>query len=200
MTDPKSLLSKPWQKFFLQLSEHKTTSIESWKPIHLLGYFDFQYEKYYQDKYCYSLIGQPSKCFELVVIKKLFTIVDSTKQEEVKKYLDWIFEYKIKPKNYQMRKMSFLLSPGFGNEFRLWRENHTSIAEVKKEIYASSQLPKEIKDLTAEQSLGFPIVTYGDLAQFRQAFQSEPSYFPSAPIFFARLQELKFDIDSLRNL
>jgi hypothetical protein len=195
MTDSKSLLPKPWQKFFLQFSEHQTVPIENWKPIHILGYFSVQYEKHYKRSYVFSYEGQPSKCFEIVMIKKLFAVVDSTKPEEVKKYLDWIFECKIKPKNYQMRSMSFLLSPGFGNEFRLWRQsNHSTV------ISSNSSLPLEIKSLAEKENFGFPLQTYSDLAQFHRAYQSEPSYFPSAPQFFSALQKINFDIQSLEQI
>ena len=194
--NPKSLLSKPWQKFFLQFAEHKTIPIKEWKPIHLLGYFSAQYEKHYKRSYVFSYEGQPSKCFEIVMIKKLFAIVDSTNPEEVKTYLDWIFECKIKPKNYQMRSMSFLLSPGFGNEFRLWYSTNKN----RPAISANTVLSDEIKFLIEKENFEFPLQTYSDLSQFYKAFQAEPSYFSTATQFFAALQKINFDIDLLQQL
>lgn len=197
MTNSKFLLSKPWQKFFLQFAEHTTLSLSEWKPVHLLGYFSSQYEKHYKRSYSFSYEGQPSKCFEMVMIKKLFAVVDSTKPEEVKKYIDWIFNFKIKPKNYQMRSMSFFLSPGFGNEFRLWSQDNLSIGN---KYTANTPLPTEIQSLAEKENFGFPLKTYSDLAQFHRAFQSEPSYFPSGHQFFSSLQSLQFDINSLDQL
>ncbi len=164
-----NFLSKPWEKFFLRCQSFSSIPIEQWDFYHLLGYFDFLYFQHYQYKYAYSFNAAPSRCTEIVIIKKLFNMFDTTNFNLVKEYLDWVFEVKIKPRKYAMKKISFLLSSGFGNEFLSQRK--------KKEVISrDSLLPLNYQEIIEKYNLSSQIElkTYGQLSFLVEMLQANP--------------------------
>ena len=67
-----ALPSKWWYNFFIKFDEIDSLKVSKWKHVHLLSYFTRRYEQTYNRRYAFSFRGSPSKCTEMVFIKKIF--------------------------------------------------------------------------------------------------------------------------------
>ena len=124
--DVSKLLTKPWQKFLAKFAEIDSLSVKDWKEPHLLGYFCKRYEEHYQCKFALSFRGAPSRCNEIYMIKKTMAMLDTTDAAVVRSYFDWLFDQKIIPSKIKIRSIGFLTTPGFGNEFNIFKNKKRS--------------------------------------------------------------------------
>lgn len=192
-TDPNQLLSKPWRKFLDKLNEFDSLKISSWKEVHILGYVCKRYQQLYNHKFALSFKGQPSRCPEIYLIKKVMAMLTTTDQRIVKEYIDWVFDQKIIPQDRHIRSLGYLTTPNLGNEFLSYRQK-------KNKICKSTPLPSEFKQVA--DTLQIPIITYGDLAFAKMALDQSPTSESRAPYrsLFNTLQILGFETSILNNL
>lgn len=187
------LLSKPWQKFISKLhSEFKTVDIINWKEIHFLGYFISRFESHYQRSYALSFQGPPSKCTEIVIVRKIITAIGHS-NAVVKNYIDWIFECILIPKKVSIRNISYLLSNGITNDYL------GKLAKSQK-ITKTTELPTEYKKVIEELDLS--LHTYGDLIFVKKALSESPdapSYQPYKNLFI-KLNSLGFKSEILEQI
>ena len=153
-------LSKHWQRFFRKFAEIEEIKVSKWRPVHQLAYFSMRYEQHFGKRFAFSLRGAPTKCTEIVFIKKIGAMLGTTNQRTVKNYIDWVFDKKIIPQRKRIRSLAFFMAPGLGNEFNLQRQAESVIGR-------STALPREFVELAFEA--GIPIETYGELAFIKQA-------------------------------
>lgn len=191
--DATQLLSKPWQKFLAKFDEIEILPLSEWKEVHLLGYFCKRYEKCFNKKFALSFRGAPSKCNEIYMIKKTMAMLNVMDANIIHDYIDWIFDIKIIPGNIKIRSIGFLTTPGFGNEFNMYR--------VKKmKISKSTELPSKYQQII--NALNLPVVTYGDLAFVKMSLDENPENISKLPYkkMFQNLIALGFELDTLNNL
>lgn len=188
--------SKPWVKFFSKLPEMITLPLNSWKEIHYLSYFVCKYQDFYGRKYSFSFIGSPSKCQEIILIKKIVAALGGMNAEAYIKYIDWVFAKKIKTTNTQIRSLSYFLASGFINEFlgclsRTTNKIHT--------ISRSTKLPANYVELAKQYEL--TLETYGDMAFLKQYVdQNKDSLNEYAVTFFQVLVEQGFNLELLNSI
>jgi hypothetical protein len=164
MAEKQTLLSKPWQKFINKMAEFSTIQAEQWEPAHTLGYFAYRFQKHFNHKYALSFQGPPSKCSEIVLIKKIYGALDTTFAPEVKAYIDWVFDMRIIPNKLAVRSVSFMLAKGIMNDF-------LKIQAEKKRITKSTPLPEEFKSFIDFYEI--PASTYGDLQFIKNALDQD---------------------------
>jgi hypothetical protein len=193
ITNVTELLSKPWQKFLAKFKEIENLPIPEWKEPQLLGYFCKRYEKYFENKFALSFRGAPSKCNEIYMIKKVMAMLDTTDPEIVHQYIDWVFDCKIIPSKIKIRSIGFLTTPGFGNEFNVYRNK-------KIKIIKSTELPIKYQQLA--DTLNLPVSTYGDLAFIKMALDQTKDSEARAPYkkLFNNLIAIGFEPNVLNNL
>ena len=73
-TEVNMFLSKPWQKFFTRFIEIDILKNSKWSEVHQLAYICKRYETFYGRKFIFSMKNAPSKCLELVLVKKMPTL------------------------------------------------------------------------------------------------------------------------------
>ncbi len=188
-----SLLSKPWQKFFAKFQEIETVKNSQWKEIHQLSYLTKRYENYYGRKFVFSLTGAPSKCTEIVMMKKMSAMLQTTNARTIREYIDWVFDNKIIPGSLQIRSLGYFMTPGLGNEFYFFLKK-------KNKIDKSTELPKEYQEIA--NNLELPVTTYGDLAFVKHALEEEPNNETRAPYkeLFSQLYSIGFDPVILKDM
>jgi hypothetical protein len=166
MTDNNLLveLSKPWQNFFAKFSEIDHLKNSKWKELHQLAYICKRYEQHYGRKFIFSLRNAPSKCPEIVLVKRMCAMLGTSNARTIREYVDWVYDVKIIPKNMKIRTLAFFTTPGLGNEFFI------QFAE-KNKINKTTELPHEYIEII--DSLGLPVVTYGDLAFVKNALEEQ---------------------------
>ncbi|HVI43050.1 MAG TPA: hypothetical protein VM577_20780 [Anaerovoracaceae bacterium] len=191
--DATSLLSKPWRNFFDKFAEIDQLKNSKWKEIHQLAYICRRYEQYYGRKFSFSLKNAPSKCPEIVLVKKMCAMLGTTNARTIREYIDWIFDEKIIPKDMKIRSLAFFMTPGLGNEFFIKRVE-------KNKIDKTTELPNEYKEVV--DSLGLPVSTYGDLAFAKCALEEAPNSESRAPYrqLFDKLAAMGFDSMVLNGL
>ena len=183
------ILSKPWQKFFTRFSEIETLKNSQWKEIHQLAYIIKRYEKIYNRKFAFSFKTAPSKCTELVLVKKISWLLNTTNARTITEYIDWIYDCKIIPKGIKIRNLSFFLTTGLGNEFFIYKAE-------KNKIKKTTELPKDYAEAISKFDL--PIATYGDLA-FAKNILDERDV-PLYKEMFNTLLSVGFDYDMLKDI
>ena len=192
---PDQNLPKIWQNFFLKFEYLDLIKVKNWKEVHCLGYFDRLYNKHYGRKFAYSLTGQPSKCSEIVFIRKIMANLDAHDSEIVKEYFDWVFEEKIIPLKKNLRTLSYLMSNGLINEFLESRQKKT----IKSRIQKSTTLSFELQQLA--QTYNVPAETYGDLAFAKLAYEMNSVGKENYGLFFDMAEnKLGFDQSILETL
>lgn len=187
------LLSKPWQKFLIKLNSIDDVKVSDWKDVHLLGYICQRFTKIHSVNYALSYKGQPGKCPEMYLVKKMMAMLGTANSKIVKEYIDWVYDVKIVPKQIKFRSLGFFTTPSFGNEFLL-------IQQEKNKIHKSTNLPPEYKQVA--DTLQLPVVTYGDLAFVKMALDQSPNSDSRAPYrtLFNTLKVLGFESSVLINL
>ena len=159
------LPSKWWQNFFKKFDEIDEKKVSKWKEVHQLSHFSRRYEDLYGRRYAFSLRGRPGNCTEIVFIKKIGAMLSTSNQKTIKEYIDWVFDNKIIPKNKKIKKLSFFMVDGFGNEFLAFKEN-------QKRVERSTELPADYLSLI--ESMGLSAYTYGDLEFIRMSVNQNP--------------------------
>lgn len=187
------LLSKPWQKFFAKFTEIDTLKNSQWKEVHVLAYICRRYEQMYGKKFSFSFRGAPSKCAEIYMVRKIMAMLNTTNMRTVRAYIDWVYDMKIAPAKLKIRTLGFFTTPGFGNEFSLFREEQAKIAK-------STELPKEYRQVA--DTLDLPATTYGDLAFIKMALEQSPDAddMSSYRLLFQNLMAIGFEPSVLNNL
>lgn len=191
--DVTSLLSKPWQKFLAKFADIETLKIHEWKEVHLLAYICKRFEELHKTKFALSFKRAPSKCEEIRWVQKIIAMMNSSNMKILKEYVDFVYDYKIVPKEIKIRSLGFFLTPGFGNEFNTYYIN-------KRKISKSTELPPEYKQIA--DTLQLPVATYGDLAFIKMALEQSPDSESRAPyrLLFSNLKEIGFEPAVLNNL
>lgn len=165
MSLDKPEIGKRWQTFFKKLDQWKELPIEEWKEYQLLGYLMDRAEKFLGRKLAITLSGQPSKCPEIFFIKKIIYSLDTTDQELVKNYIDWVFDNKIIPGNVKIRSIGYFQNNSFANQFL----NNIKKSQV---VTRTTNLPIEYKMIV--DFFKVPAETYGDLAFVQKALEVNP--------------------------
>jgi hypothetical protein len=183
-------LSKHWKNFFNKFNDIETLKISQWKPVHLLAYFDKRYREHYNKNFAYTFRGAPSKCTEMVLIKKMCAMLATTNMRIVKEYIDWVFDNKIIPKNMKIRSLAFFGAHGLGNEFFMQKAE-------KEKIERNTLLPEDYK--TIAEQVGIPADTFGDLAFIKMAQKSNTN---SAIYdeFFSKLYSVGFEDEMIKDI
>jgi hypothetical protein len=187
------LLSKHWQNFFTRFAEIDILKNSKWKEIHQLAYICRRYEQHYGRKFAFSMGNAPSKCTEMVMVKKMCAMLGTTNARTIREYVDWVYDTKIIPKDMKLRTLAFFISPGLGNEFFIYRA-------AKNRIEKTTELPEEYRVIV--DSLGLPVNTYGDLAFVRNALDEQPENESRIPYrqLFDKLYAIGFDPIILKEL
>jgi hypothetical protein len=143
-----------YKKFFNQFEEHKSLTVEMWRPVDILAYFCDKYKNTYEVNYTFKFNSpSPSKCFEMFQIKKLAQLI-SSKPLVLKAYIDWIFNSKINTKKNRFTSISFLTREEHIKEYK-WK-----ILPTLNTINRTTPLSDTIKQNFSK----FNIQTFGELA------------------------------------
>ena len=191
--DAIKFLKKPWRNFFDKFQEIQDLKINLWKELHQLAYFCKRYEEYYKVPFGFTFSGAPSKCTEIVMIKKSYAALGTTNPLKVKSYIDWVFDKKIIPKNMKIRTLAFLTTQGMANEYnQIWAESNM----IKK----STGLPNEYKEIALKLDLA--IDTYGDLAFISAALNEDSTSESRQPYkqLMSQLSAVGFDKTILKDM
>jgi hypothetical protein len=191
--DVSNFLSKPWQKFFAKFEEINTLKVSQWKEVHILAYICKRYKETYNQDWVHTIKGAPSKCNDIQMIKKIFVMFNTSNQKIVKDYIDWVFDEKLlkNKRKIPFKKISFFLTPGFGNEFVI-------VKKQKPEYRRSTELPDNYKWLANE--LGVYANTFGDLAFIKMKCNNITDNNDPYKLFLANLEALGLDISVIDTL
>jgi hypothetical protein len=184
-------LSKHWQRFFGKFNEIDELKVSKWKPVHQLAHFSRRYEHAFGRRFAFTLRGAPSKCTEIVFIKKIGAMLGTTNQRTIKDYIDWVFDKKIIPQKKRIRSLGFFMMAGLGNEFNLQRKKESTIGRA-------TSLPQEYKDIAEE--VGLPIETYGELAFIKHALDQSTEGRENYQVLYRRLLMVGLEPDVLLKL
>lgn len=153
-----------WIKWFEQYSNYWQDPIK-WqsKKDHLmclLGYFSYLYKNFYQLDFTFSLNERGLfRGPELVQMRKLYKMLDEN-VDICKKYLDWMFEIKLKNNRKKITTLGFLATASIVNEFKFF-------VQKNKYIDRNTPLPgvliKWIEANIPEVYNDFALNYYGDL-------------------------------------
>lgn len=157
-------LSKWWQNFFDDIRD-LSAPVGKWTNKQLLGYFCQRYLETYGITYSFSLLGSPSKCQEMFLLKQTIISLGKDNPHYVKAYIDWIFDNKVKKENVKIHSFGFIFNNQLINKFKF------DYAE-KTKIRRSTVLPKEFIELAQEK--GIDVNSYGDLSFIKLAIDSNP--------------------------
>lgn len=180
MADTPIAPTKTWANFFEKFKEIDTLPIHQWKERHILYYMLTEYQKHYGYPYIFSYEKAPTSSAEMHFAKLIPATSGSSNPKIWKAYVDWVFEYKVKPKKYKITSLGFLLTRGFGNEFQAyWKKQNT--------ITRSTILPDEF--LILLKAHGVEAETYGEIAFIVQAAKNLT---PAFECYRTVVRELEF--------
>lgn len=186
-----SALSGPWQKFFARLPEIDSKNPEEWEAFHFVSYFLRRYYSAYNIPYALSYQGPPLSCFEIKMMKKVFTLLNTTNSNTVKQYIDWLFDNMAINKNMQFKGITIFLTGSFANAFLQEKRK-------KEKITKHSSLPTEYVKLADECDLS--ISTYGDVEFILNSTKSSSEPNENCLAFIQKLKAYSFDFDVLKGL
>jgi len=191
--DSLEFVSKPWVNFFKKFSEIESMQVSKWKPLHQLAYFDKRFRDHFKKNFVYTLNGAPSKCKEIVLIKKIYAMLATNSSKIVKEYIDWVFDSKIIPKNMTIRTLAYFLTSDIGNEFYACKKE-------KERITRSKELPEQFKNIINEFDI--PASTYGELAFIKDALDKNFNIgnVDKYKDMLFKLESYGFDVNTLTNL
>lgn len=188
----KQLLTKPWQKFFDKLNEFEDLKVSQWKDVHVLGYILKRYKDLHDKEYSITVKNAPSKCPDMVIVRRIFATLNTTNMKTIKDYIDWVYDTKVAPKKMKFRTIGFFLTTGFANEFLNWRDS------AKNSFSRASELPSDY--LSIASSLGVHASTYGDLAFIQMAVEANDDKSSNNFVLLKNLEVLGLDLDKLKEL
>lgn len=183
--------SKPWAKFFAKVNEIDSVKISEWKEYHLLFYFAKRYSQIFGSQFAYSFAGPPSRCTEIVMIKKIWSMLNANHAYQVKDYIDWVFDHKVIPNKTKIKSLGYFMTSGIGNEYRFYLKD-------KNKITKTQDLPELYKQAVAD--LGVELNTYGDLAFAQQAVKEAPQHRENYAKALNRLYILGLDSSLLEKI
>lgn len=150
-----------YEKFFQKMLEFKSLDSSKWNKNHLIGYFCQKYYDKYNELYNFKFnTEQPSKCFEIFIMNKIL-IGLSSDPVIIKKYIDWVFDTKVKNAKRKLTSISFLTNESEMNFFK------TKYLNNSFQVDRTTSLPDNVKSIVS-------LNTYGDLA-FMLAIDCEES-------------------------
>jgi len=191
--DSLEFVSKPWLKFFKKFNEIDDLKVSKWQPLHQLAHFDRRFREHFGKNFVYSFSGPPSKCKEIVLIKKIYAMLATTNSRTVKEYIDWVFDAKIIAKNMSIRSLAYFITSDIGNEFHAYRKE-------KARITRSTELPDQFKSIINEFDI--PASTYGELAFIKDALDKNLNIgnIDRYKDMFFKLETYGFEPNTLINL
>jgi len=184
-------LSVPWQKFFARLPEIDLKDLSEWEAFHFVAYFLRRYYSTYNIPYALSYKGAPLSCFEIMVMKKVLTLLNTTNAGVIKEYIDWMFESVAEKKNLQVKGITIFLTNSFANQFLQEKKK-------KNKITKHTSLPQEYIKIADE--CGISTNTYGDIAFVINATKNSLEPDESCLNFIQKLKAYSFDFDTLKGL
>lgn len=186
------LLSKPWQKFFVKIASFDKTNEKYWDEYQILGYLCKRFKEHYNCDVAFSLKNAPSKCSEIVLIKKILASVGPS-PTKTKQYIDFVFDKKIIPNKTKIKSIFYFLNAGYFNEFNIFWEN-------SRKKTKSTEIPKEWVD--AGKKYDIQISTWGELAFISEALKqdSESESRKNYKNFIYDIYNLGFDEVDLRDI
>jgi hypothetical protein len=152
-----------YEKFFEKFVEIENTDVKNWSKTGVLAYFCKKYKEHYNADYQFKFnTPQPSKCFEVFQINKLYINLSSD-PINLKTYIDWVFENRVKKAKRKLTSISFLTNEQTLREFK----NKYFSNKIVSTIDRSSNLPEEL--VSKIKHINENILTYGDLAFIMQS-------------------------------
>ncbi len=187
-----------WKKFFNKFSEIDTVPVKEWKPVHLLAYFCKLYKNAYQIDYTFKFnTSSPSKSFEVFQINKIGSILSSD-PEILVKYIDWVFQTRVKEAKKKLTSISFLSAEGLVSDFKkVYLSN--KVVQPKSSINRNSPLPENVVLLL--EKLG--LKTYGDLSFIYQSVKlgsMKKEFSEDFYLILERMKDIGFDISILEEI
>jgi hypothetical protein len=194
------LCSKHWQKFFNKFLETPHIPVSNWKEHHLLGYILHRCSIAYETPLSLSFSSAPSKCEEIVFVKRMIVMLGGVGMEIMKKYVDWVFDKKIIPNRMKIRKLTLFLNTSLANEFINEYSKNIDGGNVNKALQSNiltrgSELPNHILEIIKSQNM--ELKTYGDLAFAKMAADQENEEYMK---LFESLKLINFDTNILADL
>lgn len=184
-----------WKKFYDKQKEFETLPLENWKEKHLLCYTLDRFQQVFNRQYILSFKTAPSKCTELILIRKIFGVfsASSSSPQTVKNYIDWVFDKKLIPKNTQIRSFAIFLNSTVLNEY-------AEYLNKKNQINRATELPQEYKQVA--ETLNLPVFTFGDLAFVKLSIEQDPDNIEKAPYkqLLQTLTVMGFETKLLNNI
>ena len=186
-------LSKPWQNFFKKFDEINDIKVSQWKKVHVLAYICKRYEDHYNRKFSVAIKSAPTKSPDMHLVNRMIVMLETTNMRTVKEYIDWIYDYKIIPKNKKIRTLAFFMTSGLGNEFYFFKKENEKITR-------STLLPPEYRSIA--DTLSVNVSTFGDLAFIVQAVKQSPNSKSREPykILLEHLKSLGFEESELEGM
>lgn len=182
-----------WTKFKSRLDKYDSVPVSEWSDENFLGHILKRYKDYVGIEYGLSHSGPPTKCREIYCVRRMLISLGSYNKETVKKYIDWVFDTFVIPKNVVIDSMAYFFTSNFilGFKKELRRMNR---------ITRATELPVHFTEIATK--LDVDVKTYGDLAFAKIAITDDPSN-EELCIYFKLFDELKragFDDSILRSL
>lgn len=182
--------NEKYQAFFDKFSEIEKTPIQSWKTLHVLGYFCKRYYDYYKVKYQFKFNSpSPSKCYEVFQIKKMASMLSSS-PEILVNYIDWVFATRVVNSNRRLTSIAFMTVESLLNEYKI---NILMAGKKYVNINRSTVLKPEHHSIVSKLP-NASITTYGDLAFMYQAI--EGGSFDSSPEFLNIWNQVLNDLEN----
>ena len=188
----KTLPNAQYEKLFEKFNEIETLNVADWTTSHVLGFFCKSYENHYKTKYKFKFnTSAPSKCLEVFQVKRLSNILSSD-PSLLKKYIEWIFSYKVGQAKRRITSISFITNEYTVNEFKNKYLSGKLPTINTSKIDRTMELPKNVFDIL--NSKGFSAKTYGDFAFLKSAFGKSSPKFSEA---MAEIISVGFDVSVL---
>lgn len=194
-TDPYAGLNAYWRKFFNKFDDidDPTFKVSKWKEVHILAYICKRYEQLFNKKFAVTIKGAPGKSPDIYMVKTIIASLNTSNNNIVKEYIDWVYDTKIVPKKVKFRRIGFFVTSGFANEFLDTRANK------RKKMSKSLELPGSYVEIAKD--LGITVKTYGDLAFIKMSLdrnsddKSSPYY-----VLISNLELLGLDMQQLKEM
>lgn len=173
-----------YEKFFNKFVEIENTDPKNWSKIGVLAYFCKKYKDHYYSDYKFKFnTPQPSKSFEVFQINRLYLNLSSD-PVNLKTYIDWIFDNKVKKAKRKLTSLSFLNDDYSLRDFKNKFFSNKIVATIDR----TSQLPEEL--ISKIKHINENILTYGDLAFIMQSKNAQASLIESLGIDLSFLNQV----------
>jgi len=174
-----------WRRFKERLDAYHETPVEGWKDEHVLGHVLRRYRDHYGFEYALSYTGPPSKCKEMYTMRRVLLAIGAEQNMALaKKYVDWVYDKTIIPKNVEMKSLMFFLGGNLIYRFKM--DTFKS-----RKITRATTLPKQYLDIA--EGLDLSVTTYGELAFAKMAVDNDPDSYTNYGMLFAKLKEAGFN-------